>query len=51
MDNVVLAGVHDLQSLKVTDPRILHEKLGAAVASKMVLRSRTPNPELRTLSP
>ena len=30
------AGVHDLQSLKTTDPRHLHDKLGAAVASKMV---------------
>mmetsp|Transcript_34563 Transcript_34563/g.50618 ORF Transcript_34563/g.50618 Transcript_34563/m.50618 type:complete len:494 (+) Transcript_34563:178-1659(+) len=30
-------GVHDLQSLKTTDPRHLHDKLGAAVASKMTM--------------
>ncbi len=29
-------GVHDLQSLMTTDPRHLHEKLGGALASKMV---------------
>ena len=28
--------MHDLQSLQTTDPRLLHDKLGAAVASKMV---------------
>jgi len=30
-------GVHDLQSLQTTDPRLLHDKLGAAVASKMTM--------------
>lgn len=31
-------GVHDLQSLMTTDPRHLHDKLGAALASKMTMQ-------------
>ena len=38
MDNqcALLAGVYDMRTLTTTDPRLLHEKLGASVASKLV---------------
>eukprot|EP00802_Teleaulax_amphioxeia_P002458 Tamp_02460.p1 GENE.Tamp_02460~~Tamp_02460.p1 ORF type:complete len:383 (+),score=72.91 Tamp_02460:71-1219(+) len=31
-------GVHDMQTLTTTDPRLLHEKLGASVASKLTMQ-------------
>ena len=47
MDRCVLvAGVHDLQSLKTTDPRLLHDKLGTAVASKTVSGPLPPSAAL-----